>query len=86
MAIVFSQTLPAGVSIEMIDAVSDDMGVDTDPPEGLIVHTHSLVDGRVQILDVWESLAAHDKFEAERLAPAMGNAAERMGVSPPPPP
>jgi hypothetical protein len=86
VAIVFSQTLPEGVPIEMLDAVSDDMGVDTDPPEGLIVHTHSVVDGRVQIMDVWESQAAHDTFEAERLSPAMRKVAERLGFTPPPAP
>jgi hypothetical protein len=82
MAIIVSQTLPEGVPIEMIDAVTDDMGVDTDPPEGLIVHTHSLVDGRVQIMDVWESQEAYDKFGAQRLIPAMENVAERRGIGP----
>jgi hypothetical protein len=81
MAVVFTQTMPEGVPIQMIDAVSDEMGVDTEPPEGLIVHTHFEVDGRVKIVDVWESAALHDTFEAERLRPAMGKVAGQNGVT-----
>jgi hypothetical protein len=80
MAVIFQQTMPAGVPIQMLDAVSDEMGVDTDPPEGLIVHTHYEEDGRVKILDVWESIALHDAFAANRLGPSLGKVAADRGM------
>jgi hypothetical protein len=80
MAIIFTQTLPAGVPIQMLDAVTEEMGVDTDPPEGLIVHTHYEEDGRAKILDVWESEALRDAFEADRLRPAQVKVAAQLGI------
>jgi hypothetical protein len=80
MAIIFTQTLPAGVPIQMLDAVTEEMGVDTNPPEGLIVHTHYEADGQVKILDVWESEALRAAFEADRLRPAQGKVAAQLGV------
>jgi hypothetical protein len=80
MAIIFEQTLPEGVPIQMIDAVTEEMGVDTNPPEGLIVHTHYEADGRVKILDVWESVALREAFDDDRLRPAYGKVAAQLGV------
>jgi hypothetical protein len=40
--------------------------VDSDPPKGLIVHTHYEKDGRVHI-DVWDSFEAHDIVGQSRL-------------------
>jgi hypothetical protein len=80
MAIVFTQTLPEGTPIQMLDEVTEEMGVDSDPPAGMIVHTHFEQDGRVKILDVWESAAAHDTFAEERLGPAFRKVAERNGM------
>jgi hypothetical protein len=80
MAIIFTQTLPAGVPIQMLDAVTEEMGVDTNPPEGLIVHTHYEADGRVKIFDVWESSALREAFEADRLLPAQAKVAAQLGI------
>jgi hypothetical protein len=85
MAVVFQQELPEGVPIDMLDAVADEMGVDTDPPDGLIVHTHFEQDGRVHILDVWESAEHQDKFAASRLVPAMQKVAAARGFELPQP-
>ena len=55
-----------------------------DPP-GLILHTSSEKDGKMRIIDVWESKDAYERFEQETLMPAMG----RIGAEPPaggPPP
>jgi hypothetical protein len=83
MAIIFTQTLPAGVPIQMLDAVTEEMGVDADPPEGLIVHMHYEADGRVKILDVWESAELREKFEADRLIPAQAKVAAQHGMDSP---
>jgi hypothetical protein len=80
MAIIFTQTLPAGVPIQMLDAVTEAMGVDSNPPDGLIVHTHYEADGRVRILDVWESAALREAFDADRLRPAQAKVAAQLGV------
>jgi hypothetical protein len=77
--VIFQQILPTGVPIQMLDAVTDEMGVDADPPEGMIVHTHYEHDGRVHVLDVWESAELHQKFAESRLLPAMGKVAAAQG-------
>ena len=82
MAIVFRQVMRAGVPIEMLDAVTKEMGVDADPPPGMIVHTHFEQDGRVHILDVWESEEAHQHFAESRLGPAMAKVAADNGIDP----
>jgi hypothetical protein len=71
VAVVMIVTMPEGVPISMLDDVAREMDVDNNPPDGLIVHTHSEVGGRVQVVDVWESAEAHQRFEADRLGPAM---------------
>ena len=84
MAVIVQMELPAGVPIGMLDAVADEMGVDTDPPAGMIVHTHFEKDGRVQVLDVWESYEDHAKFAESRLMPAMAKVAAAKGFELPP--
>jgi hypothetical protein len=88
MAIIFTQTMPAGISLDFVDAVSDEMGVTTDPPTGMIVHTHYEEGGQVHIVDVWESAQAHEKFADDRLRPALQKVAEARHIdltaSPPP--
>jgi hypothetical protein len=79
MPIIFQQNMPAGVPIEMLDAVTEEMGVDNDPPEGMIVHTHFEKDGRVQVFDVWESAEQHQKFSESRLMPALAKVAAARG-------
>jgi hypothetical protein len=80
MAIILSQTLPEGITIDLVDAVTAEMGVKTDPPAGMIVHTHYEEGGRVHITDVWQSAAAHEKFATERLRPAMMKVTSAAGM------
>lgn len=79
MAIIFTQVMPKGVPLDMIDAVTDAMGVKTDPPQGMVVHTHWVQDGQVHIMDVWESAADHDAFVETLLMPTMGKVAADRG-------
>ena len=85
MAVLMRQTMPEGVTVQLLDAVTEEMGVDNDPPEGLVVHVHYEQDGRAQIVDVWDSPQAYEQFAAERLMPAMQTVAERQGQSLPEP-
>jgi hypothetical protein len=80
MAVIYQQTMPEGTPIEMLDEVTDEMGVDRNPPEGLLVHTHFDDGGQVRIVDVWESQDAFEKFNAERLGPAVQKVAQARGV------
>ncbi len=40
MADIMKQVMPAGVPLDMIDAVTEEVSVDTSPPEGVILHAH----------------------------------------------
>lgn len=79
MAMVMQQVMPDGVSLDMIDAVTEEMGVEGSPPDGMIVHTHFEKDGRSHIVDVWESAEAHQAFVESRLMPAMAKVAAARG-------
>ena len=56
MAVLVELVFPAAITIEMIDAVTDEMDVDTHLPAGGILHAHYEKDGRVHGVDVWESV------------------------------
>jgi hypothetical protein len=59
------------------------MGVDDDPPAGLISHTLGRGDDGIwRIVDIWESQEALDRFDAERLRPALMESFRAMGVDP----
>ncbi len=77
---------PEGVTFAMYQAVNEEAGFATDPPAGLIVHTAGEVDGGLQIIDVWESQEAAERFGNERLMPAIKAVAgdqPPMGPEPP---
>lgn len=68
-------------SREMYEKVVATMSRD-EPPAGLIVHTASEVEGRVRIVDVWESREDAERFQREVLRPAIE--AVTGGAAPPP--
>jgi hypothetical protein len=74
------QTMPEGVTLDFLDAVTREMGVEADPPDGLIVHTHFDEGGRCRIIDVWESIGKFDTFRDGRLMPAMEKVAADRGI------
>jgi hypothetical protein len=79
MAIVVIQQ-PEAITREMYDAVNAKLDVENDPPEGMVVHTFGQApDGRWQVVDVWESQEAHDKFAQERLRPAIEEMMREVG-------
>jgi len=80
VAVIMIQTLPDGVPIAMLDAVTVKMDVKANPPDGLIVHTHYEDEGRVRVMDVWESEKAFRTFQQERLMPAMQQVASENGM------
>jgi hypothetical protein len=80
MPIVLQQKMPPETTLEMIEAVTEEMDVRALPPNGLIVHTMVDIGGRLTIIDVWESQDDWDKFAEGRLGPAFATVAQRMGV------
>jgi hypothetical protein len=80
MAVLIEQVFPSEVTVELIDAVTDEMGVDGNLPSGSVVHVHWVKDGRVHGVDVWESLDAYQLFVESTLVPAMGKVAAAKGV------
>jgi hypothetical protein len=80
MAVVIISKPPQGVPIEGVLAVAKEMDIHNSPPPGLIVHTALERDGRVEIIDVWESEEAFRTFETERLIPAIGKVMADMGM------
>ncbi len=76
MAIVLITYAP---SREAYEALADETGRTT--PPGCIVHTASEYQGRVRIVDVWESHEAIDEFFQQELGPAF----EKFGIEADPP-
>jgi hypothetical protein len=85
VTVILQQEMPDGTPMEMLDEVTDEMGVDENPPQGLLVHVHFEKDGRVHVVDVWESPEAFESFRESRLMPAMQAVAERHGMQGEPP-
>jgi hypothetical protein len=81
-AILIETTFPVGATNEFLDAVTDEMGVDTEIPAGAILHVHFEKDGRAHGVDVWDSVEALQKFVEPTLAPAMGKVAAARGLDP----
>jgi hypothetical protein len=72
MAVAIRTTdFPEGPRADMYDQVSSELDVENNPPEGLIFHWAGEVDGKWTITDVWESREAYDRFQDERLMPAV---------------
>ena len=71
MAIGTITRLPQGQGAEQYDAVSGQIGLAADPPEGLIFHSAGELDGRFQIFNVWETGEQSERFTRERIRPAM---------------
>jgi hypothetical protein len=80
MPVVLYQKMPPAATIEMIEAVTDEMDARNLPPNGLIVHTAVDIGGRLTIIDVWESQDDYEKFAESRLGPAFAAVAQRLGV------
>jgi hypothetical protein len=71
---------PPNVTADTYEKVNAELGMDGDPPEGLLLHSAGDVEGQWQIVDVWESEAQARQFYDGRLTRAI----ERViGMVPP---
>lgn len=64
---------------EVYDAVNAKVGVDTEPPAGMLMHCAGEVDGVFQIIDIWESEEHAERFDTERLGPAINEVLSAAG-------
>ncbi|HXB16506.1 MAG TPA: hypothetical protein VNV44_12270 [Solirubrobacteraceae bacterium] len=71
---------PPMVTADMYEEVNRRMGVDADVPDGLIAHAAGDTGGQWEIVEVWESREQADRFDEERLRPAI----EAVMGGPPP--
>ena len=76
MAVVLIGWVPSRGAYE---AMEDEVGRTAAP--GCIVHTASEVDGKVRVVDVWESRQHIDQFFQTKLGPAF----EKLGIEMDPP-
>jgi len=72
MAVAIRTTdFPEGAGTDMYDAVSAEMDIANDPPEGLLFNWAGEVDGKWTVTGVWETREAYERFRDERLFPAI---------------
>jgi hypothetical protein len=80
MAVLIEDVFPAEITIELLDAVTDDMGVDFTMPPGGFMHLHFEKDGWAHGVDVWDSLEAYQLFVQSTLMPALEKRAAERGI------
>jgi hypothetical protein len=72
-----------GGTQDQYDAMHSQMGIDGDPPEGLIFHSAGPIDGGWGVIDFWESRDHFDRFLGSRLGPAIEEMGDRAFQGPP---
>jgi hypothetical protein len=72
-----------GGTQEQYDAINAQMGVEENPPDGLIFHAAGPIDGGWGIIDFWESRGHFDTFQADRLGPAIQALGDQGPEGPP---
>jgi hypothetical protein len=82
MTVLIENVFPIGVTNELLDAVTDEMGVDAELPPGGILHGHFEKGGRSHGVDVWDSVEAYQRFVQATLVPAMSKVAAARGLDP----
>lgn len=73
----------AGGTEEQYEAVNAEMGVEENPPAGLIFHAAGPIEDGWGVIDFWESRDLFDTFLAERIGPAIEALGDRAPQSPP---
>jgi hypothetical protein len=73
----------AGGTQEQYEAVNAEMGVEENPPDGLIFHAAGPLDDGWGVIDFWESRELFDSFLGGRIRPAIEALGDRAPQSPP---
>jgi len=64
----------AGITQDQYNQVMRALDLDKNPPAGGIFHVAGFKGGTLQVLDVWESQQAFERFQKERLTAAVQKA------------
>jgi len=72
-----------GGTQDQYDAVHGRLGVDDNPPEGMIFHSAGPIEGGWGIIDFWESREHFDRFQSAQLGPALQELGDRAFQGPP---
>ena len=62
---------PPTVTAQIYDAVTEQLDIATKHPLGLMLHAAGKVDGSWQIVEVWYSEEYAQRFDLDRLVPAI---------------
>ncbi|HEX6753891.1 MAG TPA: hypothetical protein VF093_09955 [Solirubrobacterales bacterium] len=73
----------AGGTQEQYEAVNAHLGVEQNPPEGLIFHSAGPMEGGWNVIDFWESREAFDRFLEGRLGPGIQELGDQAPPNPP---
>jgi hypothetical protein len=73
MAFAYIHEFDAGAdrSTTNYDAIGERMRLTEDPVDGLILHAAGFSGGKFRMIEVWESPELQERFERERLMPAV---------------
>jgi len=75
---------PPNVTADVYERVNAELGVDGNPPPGMLLHCAGEVDGKWQIVDVWESREQARSFYEGRLPAAIEKVVGMVAPDPPP--
>ena len=70
------------LGLDDYDAICKALNFPSEWPEGLIAHASTEVDGKLSVLDIWESRQQFDSFIESRLQGAMGQAMGDRAAAP----
>jgi hypothetical protein len=79
MTVLLTMDIPAGKAD--LEAVSAEMGVHQNPPDGLILHLFTETPQGTHVVDVWESAEHFERFRDGQLMPAMGKVMSERGIA-----
>jgi len=82
MAVLLRMKFDGGTS-DQYDAVHKGLGIEENPPEGLIFHSAGPREDGFGIVDVWESRGHFDKFAEGRLGPQLAELGDAAFAGPP---
>ncbi len=72
-----------GGTQEQYDAVHGEMGIDENPPPGMLFHAAGPIDEGWGVIDFWESRQAFDAFASGQLQTALQGLGDRAFQGPP---
>ena len=82
--------MPVGLRVKFVDgtqeqydAVNEQMGVEDNPPEGLVFHAAGPIEDGWGVIDFWETREHFDRFLAGRIGPAIEALGDRAPQNPP---